>query len=632
MRSRTVSASLIILVIVLSTAMPVYYYNIGTDNTDNSSDASVDSTPQVSLNDFEIAIGDGHTHTNHSTGKTTVAQNVAKAKERGLNWIAITDHRTISPKAECNAETSGDFICVVSEEVSTAGGHILAWGIDKFVNWGLSPTYTMGDVFENIRKQGGLAVVAHPFAPDPDDYDYWGTYDGFDAIEIYHGYAGFNNVPLSTDMDGQALVKWEEYLNNGWRKTAVGDSDCHNASNTPDGGDLFNKRGAIGYPRNIIYVKEFSLRGIFEAVRSGRLYITDGPELNFSINDRILGETIYADASTTLTINVSGVALESSDLNVIRNGTQIYSQTVSSGPFSYSFNYLATDDSWFRAEIRNPTFPMGEINVAFSNPIYFDLTPYEEPPLPPTNLQAALSGSDVNITWDPSPSSDVELYNIFRSNAFDGFNFDFPIAQTNKTMWTDKNAGLGNGESYFYIVRAVDKTRLTDSNTNKAAKLVMPLDAGIYLVSIPIALSNTSLSSVLQTLKHDVAWHYDKFDLADPWKSYNPLKQFNDLTAINLTMAFWISVTESSNITVAGTVPSATNIFLKKGWNLVGYPSFIERNVSEALSGVIYERIEGYDAMLPPQYLGFLSDTDLMSPCYGYWIKVASDTTWSISN
>jgi len=70
---------------------------------------------------------------------------------------------------------------------------------------------------------------------------------------------------------------------------------------------------------------------------------------------------------------------------------------------------------------------------------------------------------------------------------------------------------------------------------------------------------------------------------------------------------------------------------LKAGWNFVGYPSFIERNISEALSGISYERIEGYD-FTPPQYLKILSDDALMKPGCGYWVKVSSDAIWAVSN
>jgi hypothetical protein len=563
-----------------------------------------------------------------------VAENVAKARQQGLNWLAITDHRTVAPKMECESETSADFVCVLGEEVSTTGGHVLSWGIERYVDWTLSPAHTMSDVYEEIHVQGGLAVVAHPFAPDPDDYDFWGVHESFDAIEVYHGYAGFNDFPLSTDMDGQALSKWEDYLNLGWRKTAVGDSDCHNASNVPDGGDITKRWGAIGYPKNVVYVKELTLRGILEGVRKGRLYITDGPELNFTIDDRIMGETIREAGSPTLTINVSGYAPESSNLNVIRNGSQIYSQVVGPGAFSHSFVDSPASDSWYRAEIRNPAIINGEINVAFTNPIFIDLAPFEEPPQPPTNLTAHLDGNDVVLSWDPSSSPDVEFYGIFRSNTIDNFEFDFPVAHTTNTSWADIGKGIGNGQNYFYVVRAIDRTRLNDSNTEKIAKVVMPFEAGMHLASIPIIASNASLDQVLKTLTYNIVWIYNNTDAQDPWKSHNPLRTANDLantSTINRTIGFWVQATARSNITVAGKVPSSTDIHLREGWNLVGYPSHSEKAVSDALSGIPYERIEGYDPSTI-QRVRLMSDTDLMRPGYGYWIKVSADATWTVSN
>jgi hypothetical protein len=606
-------------------------YGISDDRKDIMSE---DGVRTYSYDDFLAVKGDGHTHTNHSSGTTTVAENVAKAKQQGLDWLAITDHKTVAAKAECESETSGSFICVLGEEVSTSGGHVLAWGIDRYVDWTLGPTRTMSDIFEEVHVQGGLAVVAHPFAPDPDDYDFWGVHEGFDAIEVYHGYAGFNDFPISTDMDGQALSKWEDFLNLGLRKTAVGDSDCHNASNTPDGGDLTNRRGAIGYPRNVVYVKEFTQRGILEGVRSGRLYVTDGPELNFTVNDMIMGETLYEAGPSTLTINISGYAPESSDLNVMRNGTQIFSQVVGPGTFSHSFTDSPAGDSWYRAEVRNPTLINGEINVAFANPIFLDVAPFEEPPEPPANLTAELVGSNVVLSWDPSPSPDVEFYGIFKSTTIDGFEFDFPVAYTTNNSWVDTDRGIGDNDTYFYVVRAIDKTRLNDSNTEKAVKLVMPFDPGTQLVSIPIITSNETLGSVLKALQYDIVWVYNNTDIFDPWKSHNPSKTLNDLTSdskINSTRGFWVHVTAESSITVAGRIPISTSILLKEGWNLVGYPSFTERTVSDALSGIPYERVEGYEAT-SPQRLRLMTDTDLMKPTFGYWIKASSDAILTIGN
>jgi hypothetical protein len=96
-------------------------------------------------------------------------------------------------------------------------------------------------------------------------------------------------------------------------------------------------------------------------------------------------------------------------------------------------------------------------------------------------------------------------------------------------------------------------------------------------------------------------------------------------------MALWINLTDDCNLTVAGVVPKATSILLKTGWNFIGYPSFMERFMADALSGMDVERIEGYSQLLP-QNLRIYSDGDIMIPGYGYWIKVGTDSIWTVMN
>lgn len=96
-------------------------------------------------------------------------------------------------------------------------------------------------------------------------------------------------------------------------------------------------------------------------------------------------------------------------------------------------------------------------------------------------------------------------------------------------------------------------------------------------------------------------------------------------------MALWIDAPVDTSIVVAGKVPTAAVIQLQQGWNFVGYPSFIMRSVGEALSGIDYERIEGYDAK-PPEHLKLLWDNDNLVAGYGYWIKVGTAATWTLTN
>jgi parallel beta-helix repeat protein len=166
----------------------------------------------------------------------------------------------------------------------------------------------------------------------------------------------------------------------------------------------------------------------------------------------------------------------------------------------------------------------------------------------------------------------------------------------------------------------------------------IPLSVGGNFVSIPIIpiQNDTSIEVVLEDLnmnKVNSINYFNHSDTFDHWKSYVPAKiDKGDLWEINRTMGFWINLAENDTLTIAGIVPKETRIQLYEGWNMVGYPSLTSLNVSEALSGIPYERIEGFDPNAPPEYLKLLTDTDLMIPGYGYWIKVSSSATWIVTN
>jgi hypothetical protein len=44
------------------------------------------------------------------------------------------------------------------------------------------------------------------------------------------------------------------------------------------------------------------------------------------------------------------------------------------------------------------------------------------------------------------------------------------------------------------------------------------------------------------------------------------------------------------------------------------------------------ERIEGFDALVPPYFLRIMSDGDFLQAGFGYWIRVESPAIWTIEN
>jgi len=259
---------------------------------------------------------------------------------------------------------------------------------------------------------------------------------------------------------------------------------------------------------------------------------------------------------------------------------------------------------------------------------------------PPTNISAKLEGSsleNVNITWSLSLDDGlcncrIDNYAFYYSTTYDinGEGYEFLAEIPNGTgYFIHVNAGEGDPNSYFYFIQANDTLSYHISNETQVSKFTRNLSANPHLISIPLILENNTISYALQTVDYDIAWFYDGSS-PDPWRSYNPSKKDNDLTTVDLTMGLWVNVINDSNLTVAGIVPKSTSIALNTGWNLMGYPSYLERNVTEALSAVAYDRVEGYDDK-PPQYLKVLSDGDTMMIGYGYWVKVTANTVLLIS-
>jgi hypothetical protein len=106
---------------------------------------------------------DLHMHTDHSPDcATPVEVLVETAKERGLGAIAITDHNEISGALAARelAEADGDLKVIVAEEVKTAEqGEVIGLFIQEKIPRGM----TMAETIAEIRRQGGLVYVPHPF-------------------------------------------------------------------------------------------------------------------------------------------------------------------------------------------------------------------------------------------------------------------------------------------------------------------------------------------------------------------------------------------------------------------------------------------------------------------------------------
>ena len=143
---------------------------------------------------------DIHIHTNHSDGMMS-PQDAVKQAAKSLDGMAIADHDTMAgvSAAKAAAKKLG-IIFIPAVEITTQFGDILALGVQE-----TPKTKNIPDILDNIRQQGGVAIIAHPFA------GYFQVSladivsmlkDKIDAIEVYNA-----STPMPANLEASRLAK-----------------------------------------------------------------------------------------------------------------------------------------------------------------------------------------------------------------------------------------------------------------------------------------------------------------------------------------------------------------------------------------------------------------------------------------
>jgi glycosyltransferase involved in cell wall biosynthesis len=129
---------------------------------------------------------DLHMHTDHSYDcATPVEVLLAEARMRGLGAIAITDHNELSGALEARSKSDGVKV-IVGEEVKTARqGEVIGLFLQEKIPRGM----TLQETIAEIKRQGGVVYVPHPFdrLHSVPDYEHLlDVLDDLDAIEIFN--------------------------------------------------------------------------------------------------------------------------------------------------------------------------------------------------------------------------------------------------------------------------------------------------------------------------------------------------------------------------------------------------------------------------------------------------------------
>ena len=127
-------------------------------------------------------------HTDHSNDcATPVDVLLATARDVGLGAIAVTDHNEISGALDAREKAAQYGIkVIVGEEVKTADqGEVIGLFIEEKIPRGM----TLEETIAEIRRQGGIVYVPHPFdrLHSVPDYEHMLAVVGqIDAIEVFN--------------------------------------------------------------------------------------------------------------------------------------------------------------------------------------------------------------------------------------------------------------------------------------------------------------------------------------------------------------------------------------------------------------------------------------------------------------
>jgi hypothetical protein len=307
--------------------------------------------------------GDLHSHTLHSDGSFTVKERLERAVERGLDFLAITDHNTTSHHLELDS-LGGRIVPIRGSEVTTFHGHMNVFGLSEVIDW--RPERRGGGatgIVEGAHRQGALVSINHPSSfGDPwcvgCHWDFARVdYTTVDAMEIWNG--GWADVETANE-DNVAL--WTDLLDAGIRITAITGTDSHGPRDDDD--------PTLGF--SYVHATESTETAILEGIRHGRVYLSGGPTLAFRARGADGADVSVPGATMPAGPIALDVAVDAVDrpstLWFVTSGGRVALGACAPGA-THTTGQDLHPARWWRLELRAGSADNGDLLV-LTNPVY----------------------------------------------------------------------------------------------------------------------------------------------------------------------------------------------------------------------------------------------------------------------
>jgi len=330
--------------------------------------------------------GDLHMHDAHSDGSCLsqsgrkvpcpLYKTVESAARRGLDFIAISDHNTIS-QYDAMRELQPYFdhlLLIPAREITTFQGHANVYGTTAFIDFRLTSSHVpdINQLLKQVQDLHGLFSINHPGLPSGESCMGCGwtvpntDFSRVTAIEVVNG--------DSREGPGSGIPLWQEQLNKGFRLTGLGGSDNHDADLPPDA------RSAVGRPTTVIYAQALSEHAILDAIRAGHVFVdVEGTkdriiefEAKTDSSSASMGDSINVPAGQKVHFTVKMIALKGAYPEIIQDGqsTILVDKSASSKiDETREFDYGSDGKKhWLRVNVRSLD---GSLLIV-GNPIYLN--------------------------------------------------------------------------------------------------------------------------------------------------------------------------------------------------------------------------------------------------------------------